>query len=271
MIEPPVLSLLLWQESGQIELMIIPDLTHPVSFLITAAILYVVITGRYLLVSGFFYLFFYKWFRERWQNRKLGKRDYTKMQLRREVKWSMISGTCFAVMGAVLLLLFQKGYTRVYLDIFDYPLWWLPISLVISLLIDETYYYWVHRWMHKPAVFRKIHKIHHQSTISSPWTSFTFHPVEGLLLSLPMLITILFIPLHISVIFVQLTIMTFSSVINHLDIEVYPDSFTRTRVGKWFIGATHHSHHHKQYKYNFGLYFTFWDKWRKTESPGVKN
>ncbi|MGZ5247104.1 MAG: hypothetical protein ACXWV5_08645, partial [Flavitalea sp.] len=33
------------------------------------------------------------------------------------------------------------------------------------------------------------------------------------------------------------------------------------------IGATHHSLHHKQFKFNYGLYFTFWDKWKKTESP----
>jgi sterol desaturase/sphingolipid hydroxylase (fatty acid hydroxylase superfamily) len=38
-------------------------------------------------------------------------------------------------------------------------------------------------------------------------------------------------------------------------------------MGKWFIGATHHALHHKQFRYNYGLYFTFWDKTSKTESP----
>jgi sterol desaturase/sphingolipid hydroxylase (fatty acid hydroxylase superfamily) len=38
-------------------------------------------------------------------------------------------------------------------------------------------------------------------------------------------------------------------------------------VGKWFIGATHHARHHKQYRYNFGLYFTFWDRLTNTEAP----
>lgn len=247
----------------------IPDLTQPAAFVSTMIILYVVITGRYFLVSGFFYLFFYKWFRNKWLSRKIGKKDYTKEQLRREIRWSVITATCFAFMGTVLLLLFQLGYTRIYTNISDYPLWWLPLSLVISLLIDETFYYWVHRWMHRPAVFRKIHRIHHQSSISSPWTAFTFHPLEGMLLSLPMIFTILFIPLHFSVILVQLTIMTFSSVINHLDIEIYTEKLRKHWMGKWLIGATHHAHHHKQFKYNFGLYFTFWDKFRKTESPAT--
>ena len=73
--------------------------------------------------------------------------------------------------------------------------------------------------------------------------------------------------MHVYVLLFQLTIMTFSSVINHLEIEMYPAGFHSHFIGKWLIGATHHSLHHKQFKYNFGLYFTFWDKWKKTESP----
>jgi sterol desaturase/sphingolipid hydroxylase (fatty acid hydroxylase superfamily) len=61
--------------------------------------------------------------------------------------------------------------------------------------------------------------------------------------------------------------MSITSVINHLNIEIYPEGFRKNFFLKWWIGATHHSMHHKQFKYNFGLYFTFWDKWKKTESP----
>jgi sterol desaturase/sphingolipid hydroxylase (fatty acid hydroxylase superfamily) len=25
--------------------------------------------------------------------------------------------------------------------------------------------------------------------------------------------------------------------------------------------------HHSQFRFNYGLYFTFWDHWMKTESP----
>ena len=77
--------------------------------------------------------------------------------------------------------------------------------------------------------------------------------------------------MHLYVLIVQLTIMTFSSVINHLNIEVYPKNFHKHVPGRWLIGATHHSLHHKQFKYNYGLYFTFWDKWKSTESPLYEN
>src|SRR4030095_16557725 len=119
-----------------------------------------------------------------------------------------------------------------------------------SLLLDETYYYWMHRWMHRPVVFKKIHKIHHQSHITSPWTAAAFHPLEALLLSLPLLFTVLILPMHVGVILLQLLIMTFSSVINHLNIEIYSRKNQKSMVKSWLIGATHHALHHKQFKYN---------------------
>jgi lathosterol oxidase len=61
--------------------------------------------------------------------------------------------------------------------------------------------------------------------------------------------------------------MTFSGAINHLNTELYPHAFDRHWLGRWLIGPTHHSLHHSQFRYNYGLYFTFWDKWMHTESP----
>jgi lathosterol oxidase len=74
-------------------------------------------------------------------------------QFRREVKWSLLTALLFAVAGSILVVLWQKGYTKIYLDVHDYPLWWLPVSLVLAMLLHETYYYWLHRWMHHPKVF----------------------------------------------------------------------------------------------------------------------
>ena len=230
-------------------------------------LMFLVIVARYFLIAGLFHLWFNVWKKDSWSSRSLSKTVTNKKQFYNEVKWSVITSLIFAVAGSITANLWYKGYTAVYLDINKYPLWYLPVSLLLSMLIHETYYYWLHRWMHKPKVFKVLHKVHHDSNTTSAWTAFSFHPLEGLLQAIVLPVTIIFLPMHISVLLFQLTIMTFSSVINHLEIEVYPASFNRHFIGKWIIGATHHSLHHKQFKYNFGLYFTFWDKWKKTESP----
>src|SRR3546814_18089983 len=51
----------------------------------------------------------------------------------------------------------------------DYPLWWWPCSVLLYLLIHDTWFYWTHRWMHRPALFRRCHAVHHQSRPPTAW------------------------------------------------------------------------------------------------------
>jgi sterol desaturase/sphingolipid hydroxylase (fatty acid hydroxylase superfamily) len=244
-----------------------PDFSNPLIFLIATIVMFLVVIGRYFLIAGLFHAWFYVYKKNNWTNRRLSTKTTDKQQFFKEVKWSIITSLIFAVAGAATALIWQEGFTKIYVEVTDYPLWYLPVSLLLSMLIHETYYYWLHRWMHKPKVFKLLHKVHHDSNTTSAWSAFSFHPLEGLLQAVVLPLTIMVVPMHLYVLLLQLTIMTFSSVINHLEIETYPANFHRHFVGKWIIGASHHSLHHKQFKYNFGLYFTFWDKWKKTESP----
>ena len=244
----------------------LPDFSQPLWFLLVVTGFFIVVTGRYFLIAGLFYLFFYIWFPTKWKLRKLNPREYKSGQFKREVKWSIVTSLIFSIAGAFTVLMWQKGYTKIYSDVGLYGWWYLPVSLLIFMILHETYYYWLHRWMHHPKVFKHVHKIHHDSNITSPFTAFSFHPYEGMIQAVFMPAVLLILPMHYYVIVIELTIMTFSSVINHLDIELYPKSFAKA-PGTWLIGATHHSLHHKQFKYNYGLYFTLWDKIRKTESP----
>lgn len=229
--------------------------------------MFLVVVGRYVLIAGLFHVFFYKIGLTKWRHRRLGKKKVSNRQYFKEIRWSAITAFIFAVFGAATVVFWQKGYTTVYTEANEYGYWYLPVSLLISMFIHETYYYWLHRWMHKPKVFKIMHKVHHDSNTTSPWTAFSFHPIEGIFQAVILPVTLLVLPMHPYVLLLQLTIMTFSSVVNHLEIEVYPKGFSNHFIGKWLIGATHHSLHHKEFKHNYGLYFTIWDKWKRTESP----
>lgn len=248
----------------------LPDLSHLLTFLQVTLLLFVIIVGRYFLVAGIFYAVFYAWLPRKWDARKINKKTYAPGQFRKEMLRSTVSAMIFAFAGSVSMLLWQRSYIKVYIPVHEYPLWWLPVSMVLLLLLHETYYYWLHRWMHLPKIFRLVHKAHHDSHIASPWTAFSFHPLECLIQALFLPLVLLIVPVHVAVLLLLLVFMTLSSVINHLNIEVYPQHFHRHFIGKWLIGATHHALHHKQYKYNFGLYFTFWDRWKQTESPNYE-
>lgn len=242
------------------------DFTEPLTFIALTGLMFLTVVLRYSLVAGIFHFVFYVIDPKGFRSRKIHKTARDPKQYRKEIFWSTFTSLLFAIAGALMVVMWQKGYTRIYEDIGAYGWWYLPVSFLIATLIHETYYYWLHRWMHKPKIYRLIHKVHHDSHITSPWTSFSFHPGEGLLQSLIIPVIILILPMHYWTVVTLLTFMTLTSAINHSDVEIYPKGFYKHWLGRWFIGATHHSLHHTQYRFNFGLYFTFWDKWMKTES-----
>jgi lathosterol oxidase len=246
----------------------LPDLSNPYYFLLTALVVFAVVVGRYFLISGIFYMVFHRWGKEKFEPSKINKKEYPAGQFRREIIRSSITSILFGFSGAFLLLGWQKGYMHIYEDIHAYPIWWMPLSLVIAIFLQETYYYWLHRWMHIPVVYRLVHKWHHDSQIASPWTAFSFHPLEGFIQAIFLPVLLLFLPMNVWVLVIMLLIMSFSSVINHLDIEIYPKWFGKFYLTRMLIGATHHSLHHKRFRYNYGLYFSFWDQLAGTESEG---
>ena len=73
-------------------------------------------------------------------------------------------------------------------------------------------------------------------------------------------ILILIVPIHPTVFIFHLTFMTITAVSNHLGFELLPKSSRFLGFPKYFISATHHAQHHKYFNYNYGLYFSFWDR-----------
>lgn len=235
-------------------------------FLIYILIFFIAILIRYFIVAGVFHWYYFVKRSEQFREKRLSRRGFKKGQIRKEIIYSIKSSAIFAAIGAVTYWLWQNGYTAVYMDPAEFGYWYLPVSLVIILLIHETYYYWVHRLMHHPKIFRTVHKVHHDSITPTPWTAFSFHPWEGLIEALVLPAILLIVPVNLFVLGVYLLLMTVSSVINHLDIEIYPTSFRNSKFGQQFIDATHHHFHHEEFQTNYGLYFTFWDRWMGTES-----
>ena len=245
-----------------------PEIVNADIFIYFTIILFAAIVIRYFIAAGIFYWYFYLFESEKWHSRRLNPSKTTNpSQYRREIYWSLLSSVVFALIGTMGIWLFQNGYTVVYTEWSCADILYMPLSLLCAMAIHETYYYWLHRWMHKPGVFKIVHKVHHNSIVTSPWTAFSFHPLEALIEALVIPVIIMIIPMHAVVLGFYLLIMTVSSIVNHLDIEIYPEGFKGHWLGKWLIGATHHHFHHKEFRSNYGLYFTWWDRIMKTESP----
>ena len=240
------------------------DYTEPLNFLLITSILFVVIFGRYLLLALLYHLFFYKKLGQLQPYRRL--HEQIKMpQVKMEIGYSLAVSVIFALSGTAMLITWQKGYTQIYTQLGWWEVLWVPLSIVIAMFLHETYYYWLHRWMHNPKILHHFHHIHHNSVFTSSFTSFSFHPLEAVLQAIFLPVLVLILPIHVFVLVSLLLIMSISAVINHAGVEVFPPGLMRSRIGRWFIGATHHDMHHLKFRCNYGLYFTFWDVWMRTE------
>ncbi|MDX1905436.1 MAG: sterol desaturase family protein [Bacteroidia bacterium] len=171
----------------------------------------------------------------------------------------------FALMDMTLLYLDARGYTHLYQDVGQYGWGWLILSFVIALLLNDTFFYWSHRAMHHPRLYGFFHRVHHESTDPSPLTSFAFHPSEAILEGLVAFLLPFIMPVHIGVVIAVQVFDMLNNVLAHLGYELYPQGWTRWPLLKYKTASTHHNMHHQLFDGNYGLYFTWWDKWMGTE------
>jgi len=98
-------------------------------------------------------------------------------QTRDNVFWSLASGvpimTAFEVVG---LWLFANGRIP-WLRWADHPAWIVVIMLLIPIW-RELHFYAVHRLIHAPVLYKKVHSLHHRNVNPGPWSGLSMHPLE---------------------------------------------------------------------------------------------
>jgi Delta7-sterol 5-desaturase len=225
--------------------------------IIAALLAMAAVTGivalRYLATSGAF-----AWWGQR---RYPGLHSGQGPQIRREIGWSLLSAGIYGLPAGLAAWGWrQQGWTQIYEDAAAYPLWWLPVSFLLCLAVHDTWFYWTHRLMHLPALFRTIHAVHHASRPPTAWAAMSFHPWEALTGAFVIPALVFVLPLHIGVVAAVLAVMTVMGTTNHMGWELFPARLVHGRAGNWLITATHHQLHHDSYRCNYGLYFRFWDR-----------
>ena len=211
-----------------------------------------IVALRYALTSGGF-----AWLTERVRPGHLAT---LRPQIRREIGWSLGAAAIYGVPAGVIAWGWQEhGWTRLYTEFGWNDLWYLPLSVFAYLALHDTWFYWTHRAMHAPRLFRAMHAVHHESRPPTAWAAMSFHPWESLTGALVVPLLVFVVPIHLAGLGVVLAIMTLMGVTNHMGWEMFPRRLVHSRVGQWVITASHHQRHHEAYQCNYGLYFRFWD------------
>jgi len=233
--------------------MLPPDLPVPLALLIVSGAVTLIVALRYVLSSGLFALV----------TARLRPGLYAGRgpQIMREVRWSMLSAAIYGTPAGIVLWGWQhRGWTMMTGDFAALPWWYHPLSVLIYLAVQDTCFYWAHRWMHQPRWFRIAHAVHHQSRPPTAWTAMSFHPIEALTGAIVVPLLVFFVPINVAMLGLVLTAATVMGVTNHMGWEMFPRRVVHSPLGKWLITASHHERHHEEYACNFGLYFRVWDR-----------
>ena len=237
---------------------------------VTTLILTVAIAARYVAIAWLVHALVWGRKDGRVRGRRLNRDRPKPATIRHELKLSLLSSWIYALPAAVVIEAWKHGGTLVYLDWNRYGAVWLFVSGAIYLLVQDAYYYWLHRLMHVKALFRHMHAGHHRSRQPTAYASFAFDWPEAALTAWVLPALTFIVPIHPAVIVVLLTLMTILAVLNHSGAEVLPVWMVDGWIGGWLISASRHSLHHSHFDANYGLYFTFWDRALGTDMPPAR-
>lgn len=191
--------------------------------------------------------------------RRIDPRALGSGQIRREVIASSVSILIFGIGLIFPWGIVQLGWASFASD----PAWWrIAIEIVILFFWNEAHFYVSHRLLHSKPL-RRFHAPHHQSHVATPFSTYSFHPIEAILLGSVPLIPML---LHDFSFAALLSLPLMSIVLNNLGHSNY--EFSRIAPATGWRGASRRHHlHHACYHGNYGFLIATFDHWFGTALP----
>lgn len=226
------------------------------------ALIYLRNLALMLLVAGGLHLYFYVWRRQgdarRYDARPLVKanRLFTfRSQVLDNMFWSCASGvTIWSAYEVVMMWALANGYA----PSLELPGDWPYLVLFILLLPawETLHFFVIHRLIHWPPFYRRVHYLHHRNTNVGPWSGLSMHPLEHLIYLSTVLIHFV-VPAHPLLIVFHLQYFTLSAATTHCGYEGI------TAGGRLILplGTFHHQMHHRYFECNYGGLEIPLDRW----------
>jgi lathosterol oxidase len=222
-------------------------------------------TFRYFVLCGAIYFLFWVYLRTWTEKRSVLERPHQQKEIRRD----MFSATGFNFITAIPVAFIAipefRSHTSIYFHLHAHSVLWAIATVPLLLLGQDAHIYWVHRLLHENKwLFRKIHITHHYSTNPSPFTTFAFHPVEGLMLAVFNILFIFLVPTYFGSFAVYQVAALLFNLNGHLGADLLPKRWKRHPLLRYLNRADLHGDHHRFYNWNYAPFFTHWDHWGGT-------
>lgn len=183
-----------------------------------------------------------------------------------DILLSFVTIICNAIVFILGVYLWKSGIIR--LSESD-P--WYKVVMEVALLtvLMDMLMYIFHRFVHELRMLNKLHSRHHTHVSTNLLSLFVLHPVESIGFGLMMLAVVAIVPFTAIGISIYLLINSVWGTIGHLNVTVLPDSWLKRLKKAQICTAEFHYLHHLHPEFNFGFYFSVWDRLLKTIHPAM--
>ena len=91
--------------------------------------------------------------------------------------WTLVSGVpIWTAYELLLLWAYANGYAPM-INPSEHPVGFVALFLLVPL-VHEVGFYFAHRFLHWPPLYRVAHKLHHRNVNPGPWSGLSMHPIE---------------------------------------------------------------------------------------------
>jgi Delta7-sterol 5-desaturase len=227
--------------------------------------------ASYFAIVGLVYLVFWKWGEARFRGARIqAKRRVDGKQIASEVKNTFWVLLVSSPMTLAVSMLYASGHTQLTLDASKIGWPMIAATFVGLLILNDAWFYFWHRLLHHPKLFMRVHSVHHKSVDVNPFSSYSFHWFEGLILGAWILPVALFVPLYLPMLGVLHAVGLVNNIMSHLGYEFLPRWLLRVPLLRWINTSTFHNLHHTSSRGNYALMFRFWDRMLGTELPNYE-
>ena len=218
--------------------------------------------GLMTLVAGGLHLYFYI-FKKQGEEGRYGPKPLARNnrvftlndQVRDNMFWTLASGvTIWTAYEALMMWALANGYAP-YLAWDDNPVWFVVLFLLVPLW-ESFYFYFIHRLIHYPVLYKTVHYLHHRNTNVGPWSGMSMHPVEHIIYLGSVLIHWLVASHPVHIIY-HLQYFCLTAATTHTG---FAGLMTRGK-NKLALGTFHHQMHHRYFECNYGGLEIPFDKW----------
>eukprot|EP01095_Lingulamoeba_sp_RSL-Kostka_P012319 TRINITY_DN4861_c0_g1_i1.p1 TRINITY_DN4861_c0_g1~~TRINITY_DN4861_c0_g1_i1.p1 ORF type:complete len:271 (-),score=40.34 TRINITY_DN4861_c0_g1_i1:3-815(-) len=131
------------------------------------------------------------------------------------------------------------------------------LQIIVYLMVEDFLFYWVHRTLHHPDIYRVVHKTHHNFKAPFAFSGNAVHPIEFIISGSCQFVGCLIWPPHVFTLYIWIVVRVWINIEDHCGYRLY---ISPTELLPFFGSSKFHDDHHKDFKGNYASTFTYLDR-----------